>query len=95
MKFERGWEGFDGQKLDQNTDLKGWGLDHLDFPIDPTQSEEAIRNNHIGEQFDQEVQKSESRGVLDSGSIKETNDERVKARLDDIETLYVGISLIL
>ena len=89
IKFERGWEGFIGTQHEQNVNVKDWGLDHLETPFDLAQSQEAIVKD-IAEQSDEEAQKSESKIGPNPDPVKETNDERVQARLDDIENLYVG-----
>ena len=91
IKFERGWEGFGGRKHDEDTIAKDWGLDQLGSSIEVPQSQEAIEGIGIVAQTDRENQTRESKRTPNSDVDHETDDERVQARLDNIESLYVSI----
>ena len=89
MKFERGWEGFNGKGRDVDFDLKDLGLDLSEISFDPSQIPEGAVDEAIEE--DKKVKGSEDEKPPNLAAVKETDDEGVQARLNDIENLYVSL----
>ena len=88
MKFERGWEGFNGRRRDEDLDVKDLGLELSELSFDATQVQEDEPDKMIGNGEENVQFKDERARIL--GRAKETDDELVQSRLDNIENLYVS-----